>query len=227
MKTWAFGQGLVLLIIVLCAAGQVSAQLASECGKIPGLQPVDVRMKLSPPQIEHHHEVDLLGLPRIDHSVESNPPGGKILGLTLHGEGFKYSFEEKWTRQGDGPYCHYLTKVEGQLTLTQMMVYVASNYPVGSCEYKVVLEHENTHVRITRDMIDRYSLRLENALRSAARRISPLVTVERSGVEQISQRLNAELEPLMKQFREDTARANAVIDTPENYRKTTARCSNW
>ena len=221
-------RGAILGVLLLMASsGWVSAQASSRCARISDLPPLEVHMTVSEPRMDYRHDVDLLGLPRIGNSLESRPAGGKILGLTLHGEGFVYKYREKWIRQGDGPYCHYLISVDGELTLSQMTVYVASNYPVGSCEYNEVLEHENTHVRITRGMIDRYTPRLERALRMAAREINPVVTTEQSGQEEIARRLNAEIRPVLQQFRAETAQANAVIDTPDNYRKTTARCKNW
>jgi hypothetical protein len=44
-------------------------------------------------------------------------------------------------------------------------VYVAREYPVGSCNYKAVKRHEDKHVAIARRLVSEYRSRLERVVR--------------------------------------------------------------
>jgi len=223
VRNWALGAVAALVLAMLAPMGQAQAQCAR-----PGMQSPMVQLKVAIPQVRYRHDVDLLGLPKIrERSVESAPPvKGKLLGLTVYGEGYRYRIQDRNWRGSDGRYCHWLTRVDAELAMPEMTVYVAANYPIGSCEYSVILEHENTHVRITRGVMAQFTPRFDAELRAAVARINPVASPH-ADLSDVAGFLDQAIKPFMQQLVGELARANGVIDTPESYRAASARCQHW
>ena len=135
-----------------------------------------------------------------------------------------------WTvNLGGGRYCVGLGRVEASWRITRLFVDIASEYPPGGCNYRVIREHEGLHVAFAHDTFREWTPRIEQALRDAAERIAPQVTATdpaRVRAEMEGQ-LKAALQPAFNGFRADLSARNASIDTPENYRKTLAQCPRW
>ena len=106
---------------------------------------------------------------------------------------------------------------------------IASEYPPGGCNYRIIREHEGLHVAFAHDTFREWAPRIEQALREAAERIAPQVTATDPArvSREIEGRLKAALQPAFDGFRADLSARNAGIDTAENYRKTLALCPRW
>jgi hypothetical protein len=223
VRNWALGAVAALMLVICGPMGQARAQCARA-----GMPAPMVQLSVSIPIVKYRHDVDLLGLPKIRaRSVETVPTvKGKLLGLTVYGEGYRYKVQGRSWRSADGRYCHWLTRVDAELEMPEMTVYVAANYPIGTCEYNVILEHENTHVRITRGVIAQFAPRFDTELRGAVARINPVLSPQ-ANLNDVKGFLDQALKPFMQQLVGETARGNGVIDTPESYRASAARCQHW
>jgi hypothetical protein len=112
-----------------------------------------------------------------------------------------------------------------------MDVYVSSKYPPGSCQYRAILAHENTHVAINERVYRKYRALLIQALkrdRNLPTSSHPLrVATEQEGEAILDRHLKGILTPMEESFRREDRRENAKIDTPASYARTQAKCGDW
>jgi len=160
-----------------------------------------------------------------------NPKGGGAhhAGLTQSRTAFSVKPTLRFFSMPDGRLCAQLAKLEATWRVTDMMVDIVAQYRPGTCPYREVWEHENRHVAVIR----RYFPETERALRiRMAELVAQLKPRIVSGspdqaAKETSNYFLRGAEPLLARFQADTARDNAAIDTPESYRRVTARCADW
>ena len=127
-----------------------------------------------------------------------------------------------------GGACVQPVSVLGTVFYSDLTVYLAREYPTGSCQYRAVLEHENQHVAINRRYFERYIPRMRRVLEAATRRMGSFwVADPQTAGQAAADRLQQALKPTLAELERETRRANAAIDTPESYRQVSARCSDW
>lgn len=213
-------RGLLLVLLALCCAGAARAQ----CNPLGAPAPIDVAVLQ--PDIVYHHDVDLAHLQAIGNSAEQAPRGWTRLGVTVISSGIDLRFVTDRLRVG-GVYCLWVTKVTGTLGSADMNVYVASNYPEGSCEYAVVLAHENAHVRLNLQTLIDWIPRVRDALVTTVDRKFPMVSPAAPTAAEVRAFLLAGVSETLDQMNRDMAERNAYLDTPANYQRTAALCRNW
>ncbi|SDG96442.1 hypothetical protein [Roseospirillum parvum] len=150
------------------------------------------------------------------------------VGLTHAQHRMDYQVQYSVYDRPAGGACVYLTRLEATFGYTAMDIYVAREYAEGSCAYSVTLQHENQHVRINRAVLSRHRGRIRNALVGQLKRFNPVIVADpaRAG-DVIVGRLKTGMAPYLAAFENDRDASNATIDTPENYRTTSALCSDW
>jgi hypothetical protein len=153
-------------------------------------------------------------------------------GVTLAEHEFKMDYQIGGLEHhnGDG-FCVWVDSVDVSFSYSQMNVYVSSQYPEGSCPYRVILNHENQHVSIDQRVLAKYRTRIEWALkksRSIPTKAHPLSVVSmNNGKAIIAAKLNQIVDPILQAYKNEIARENGKLDTPANYRRTQALCNNW
>jgi len=163
---------------------------------------------------------------KFHNKLEHNP------GVTLAEHEFKMDYQigglEHPNQDG---FCVWVDSVDVSFSYAQMNVYVTSQYPVGSCPYRVVLNHENQHVSIDQRVLAKYRAKMEWALkrsRSIPTKRHPMSVVSmNNGKAVIADRLNRIVNPILAAYQNEIKRENGKIDTPTNYRRTQALCNNW
>ncbi len=130
-------------------------------------------------------------------------------------------------RQRSG-YCVYLQEMEATFGFGRFDVYVGSEYPPGSCEYRTILDHENEHVAIFRDLIREFGGRMRSAIERELRNLEPVFAPSiEVGTDLAISRLQERLQPTIQAFEAESRRRNGRIDTQGNYLALQELCSNW
>lgn len=216
--------GLLLAALTALAAHAAVAQ----CPSAPSqARNPEVRVEVLEPNLHYRHDLDLVGLARVGNTFELAPRGGVVLGLTARSDEVRLQLRPLSLQLPDGRLCVWVADVQVTVGEPEMDVYVASNYPVGSCEYKVVLQHEKQHVAINQAVVKAYGPRIGTALRNAVHRMFPMVMARREELDQLPQRMLRAIEPAAHGMQAELQARNGEIDTPENYRRTRELCSNW
>ena len=130
---------------------------------------------------------------------------------------------------GGGRSCAGLGRVEASWRITKLFVDIASEYPPGGCNYRVIRDHENQHVAFAHAAFQDWAPRIKLALQNAAAGIAPQITKadQTQTAKEIEGRLMAALRPVFDGFAADMRSRNDSIDTMENYRNTAKLCPKW
>lgn len=130
---------------------------------------------------------------------------------------------------GPGRYCLGLSEVLGIWRLTRLDVDIVHEQPPGSCPHAVILAHESQHVAVAQSLFIRHSGPIRARLTQLVGEMRPFVsTLPPSAAKLVLRdRLLAGMRTTLAAFERDLARANAALDTPQNYRTETAKCPRW
>ena len=108
---------------------------------------------------------------------------------------------------------------------------IDKKYKEKSCEYKVVKEHEDTHVYLNRQVLTEFAPRIKQKVNEVAASIPPRVEYTKVRAEKALSEMLAKVQeavkPEMAEFRKLQDERNQAIDTKENYRATTNLCERW
>lgn len=127
--------------------------------------------------------------------------------------------------------CVALKNVRVEIGFPKIDVYIDKKYKPNSCQYNVIKEHENYHVRVQQEGLKFFSDKIKEAYKVAAEKLDPVsvtspqeaTTAANKMLEQIKKDVTPLITFVEKRLREE----NAVIDTEEAYRDTSKKCKRW
>jgi hypothetical protein len=127
--------------------------------------------------------------------------------------------------------CVWADSVEVDFSYTKMDVYISSQYPEGSCPYRVILAHENQHVAINQRVLKKYLALMKRAIRrdrSIPTKDRPILAGSfKEGQDIIAARIARIIQPLYGRYKREVLGENRKIDTMRNYRRIQAQCKDW
>lgn len=204
---------------------QMALRAPSSCeGGFPNA-PYDINVKIMfpKPRIDHGHSIAQLGrISGLGHNV-------RALGLMKP----DLVIETRPKAQGlplGNRFCFWITGFDVKLRYRRVDVFVAKEYPLGSCQYKAILEHEEEHVRVSRQNLEEFAPRIRRALTSllipTGQQPAKVVSADaaRKNVKTISDEL---LQPVYKEMMAALVRAQKGVDTPEEYARVQRKCRHW
>lgn len=171
-------------------------------------------------------EIEAIRRENEDRAVE------KMLGLTTGDfkQDCTYVFRTRKKLLSKG-YLLWVEDLKVRLSCENLKVYVASEYPAGSCEYEETLKHEMAHVEIHRRVYAKYSKVLEDALgqaRGIPGKTRPLLVGDpEEGQRRLQALIEGIVNPVFDAYQTELAQEQAGLDTPEEYRGIQSRCNNW
>lgn len=152
------------------------------------------------------------------------------LGMTVSKLGISGSAEPEIQQNGITA-CIQISRIKIDIGYETLDVYIDKKYKPRTCEYEVVKEHENYHVRVSQEAMSFFKPDIEDALKKAVKRIKPIEVRSQKEAERVFQnqfnQVMREVQPLIDHINKKIAEKNYEIDTPESYRETTALCKNW
>lgn len=213
------------LVILLGVSGATAAQAASGC---PTPQSVgvsaNVRVEMSVPQPSYSYSVGRNDLTQMMSRYNNGTRHGTTLGLTVSRYTAPRAPYKYKSIPNDRIYCQYVSEISIQLQLEYLKVYVAKEYPHGSCQANVILTHENEHVRVHQAAVRQYAPIMREQLQKALRHGIPSAS-------QGSEAINALVEPVIQsvlaQMTAEQRRGNGYIDTQDSYARTGHLCRKW
>ena len=212
--------------VLLAASGDAAA--ANTCPR-PDTPAVAV-LKTDLGRVQVVHRYDRQHLAKLQRQNKKIRGGldWQPVGLTQTELEFRMRVEVNAAPAGGKRFCGSLDRVEAFLGYGDLYVYIARKYRRRSCHYESILEHENLHVSIFRDTLEHYAPRVEKRLRQTAERLTPvLVGSAQQAANQLQEAMQRRMRPLFREMNATLDRANAAIDTPENYKREQAHCKNW
>lgn len=227
-KRAARGAVLSALAILFFPAQAAWAAAAPVLACPPSKTPIKLNFKTVTSPTRYNHGLTLPGIANMVRSQGGEIGGGsRPVGLTLANTVFGLEGGTSLLKRGDG-LCAYLTSVEIDFGWERMDVYVPSEFPEGSCEYRAVLDHENQHVAIIRSTLAEFAPRARARVEAIVAQAKPFTTRTQNGATEAALApIKTRLSALLREFNELHGARSARIDNPSNYAAVTAMCKNW
>ncbi len=202
-----------------------STAMALTCPNTPPQPKISVRFIKAKPYLNNRASARHLK----HKSKHRGLHGNKTIGLTESGLSLKVttSFQVKSSNMSRNS-CVTLDTIHIDYGFRKTMVLIDSRYRPGSCEYAAVYQHEAAHIRIMNTKGASYYNWLKQQIAKNVRSVRPVLTRRpRTAQRLLAAKVKRLAKALIKQMDDGLAAAHAIIDTPENYRRTQEQCSNW
>jgi len=127
----------------------------------------------------------------------------------------------EFTAQGivkplSGRYC-MRPALKLTLAFKPTTLYVAREHPAGSCEFDITLAHEKKHIGVYQTYLDKLALDVRDELREQLGDSIQYFDSADAGETSIRQRAAAILQPYLERGAQESAKRQALVDTPEEY----------
>lgn len=199
--------------------GLVATAGADECEQLP-LPSVTLQRLSAPVDLDTHY-----GYREITHlSAELARPDSRVLGLTRGQAKVRIDLRIASYGEPSGRWECASPQLVIDYGYQPMTVYIAREFPVGSCAYEQIYQHELRHVQTYQQHLASIEQELLSTLRSRFATGAPW----RGPRGQTRQVLQRELEdrwlPYISKEMEKVESAQAQIDSPEEYARVAASC---
>jgi hypothetical protein len=203
--------------------------MAADASCPPYTRAIDVNFKTDAPRPSYDNSLNITGIRNLIQSHGMRPTGShtEALGVTFVTPSFGIEAHTQFEPRGQG-YCVYLTQIDANFGFRSMDVYVASEYPPGSCEYNAVLDHENQHVAINNRNLRVTAPRVRAELERLLSLEKPVYASDgRDVTKERLAALSRAMDDMLNQFGDRLAQDNATIDTVDNYAAISDICKDW
>jgi hypothetical protein len=118
-----------------------------------------------------------------------------------------------------------------EVEVSSDIIHIPAEYPKGSCEYQIVLEHERGHGRVAREQAAGLAGKLERALAASEgipTRFDPVISTDfTAAADQLKADIAKVVDPVYDQYEKDEKEAQAQLDRPDPYDAVYRKCSGW
>lgn len=214
---------LVSACIMLIGGGYSGTAYGAQCPpSMRGLDTtVSLDMRIAEPRFDFGKSKDDLARLKNDSLLHE---GRHIAGLTVHEKLRRVDAKAAVVKVGSH-WCAYPAEVTVLYHLPAVTVYVAREYPRGTCQFNSTMRHEMQHVNITNAVYTQAKARLQTLLGNRVRSMRPAAGLTKTGA---VDRLVSDITEIMKQATDpvesEFERRQAAIDTPASYRELGREC---
>ncbi|HVY12060.1 MAG TPA: hypothetical protein VHB73_00685, partial [Alphaproteobacteria bacterium] len=118
----------------------------------------------------------------------------------------------------DPAVCAQVKAVHVEMGFVNNVLYVAREFPKRSCPFKVVLEHEEKHKSVDRQLLDDYAVKAKDVFARAAADIGMLRNPSGEAIERlINAGLNSAMESFSAEMNDERKKRQKEVDTSEEY----------
>jgi hypothetical protein len=196
---------------------------ASECGSSLGIADPIVEIQELPDPVYVHT------LSKSEISALESESSGKMretagLTLVLAGNVQTYTSEPE-TQSGNECVVVHGVRI---LPMKEVTVYVAREYPVGSCNYRAVKRHEDKHVAIARRLVSEYRVRLQRVIADLSLRSRgfPARDDQFASTGKVASEVMVAVQGVIDELQVAMTNANRVLDKSDTER-TLRECPFW
>ena len=128
--------------------------------------------------------------------------------------------------------CAWFDTITVRITIDPT-IFVAREFGKGSCPRRAILEHEHKHIRVDREIVNKYAKKIGRALKSYVDKNPVYGPVRASRLKSLQQRMTDQLDRLTSQIgrrmEQERKRRQQAIDTRKEYERVRNECpeSQW
>ncbi len=149
-------------------------------------------------------------------------------GLSTVNIDFDVSLEAEAVKVDEKTYCIIPAKIKLFLGLTNPTIYLSKELQAGSCEYNVVLYHEQVHHQINVATLEYYLPLFKDAAEKLSKKIPPMKTGtldnNKEKISQMTVEFNQKLLPLVNYIKKEIIKQQQRLDNPQNYKFESKLC---
>ncbi len=151
-------------------------------------------------------------------------PNNQVLGLTRGNAAVSFATSSPTVIDRTGRWECTSPQITVTYGLSPITVYVAKEFPEGTCAYKEIYEHEMRHVKTYQAHIIEIEKGLVDALNARFSTGSPWRGPAGQTSVKLQQELNERWTPFVQREFKRVEEAQAMIDTPEEYERVANAC---
>lgn len=192
--------------------------------------PANVVLKSGNGKITYNKKLSVKAINRLAAKAGKAPRqrNSRVLGLTRYDPQFQYKTRTNTLEVQRRIYCASIASVQLWVGFTEFTVYLPKDYRVGSCQYKVIYEHENRHVAVSRRTLKNHLPKLKKRLNQLVRAMKPVVASSREiASNRVLRHLTQRMDSAVAAFRRELGRANKQVDLDENGLSVRNKCQRW
>ncbi len=129
---------------------------------------------------------------------------------------------------GKYDFCVYPTTIKLSIYFSDPTIYISKQLIPNSCEYNVVLRHEQTHQQINKAALDYFLPLFNEAAKKISTSIKPINVKTLSDIDKASAKLteeyNKKLSPLLDFFKQELLKEQLKLDSQANYQHESILC---
>jgi hypothetical protein len=126
-----------------------------------------------------------------------------------------------------GGSCTYLRAVHIYTGLKRLEILIDRAYPAGTCEHDAILAHEERHVAVAREAMNRYRASIGAALGAASLPVVQFTEGAADPQPSFLASLRRTIDPVTAAIQRRINDGNARLDSAESYAATFRHCANW
>lgn len=158
-------------------------------------------------------------------------PYSTVMGLTVSDLKRHATADTQIISNARDNFCVYIKQLNVEVGYPKIDVYIDKKYRPGSCNYNVVKDHENYHVRVQQEGLKFFAPKIKEAYKIALNKIKPQSAYTEQDAKRVAEnmiyRIEKDVEPLLDYVQQRLREENAVIDTEEAYIKDAKKCKKW
>jgi hypothetical protein len=219
-----------ILIVGVSVAAFLVLSASARAQDCPRRQePVTVSFETVRPEVKYNNALNVTGLRNLLREKGGTTAGAhaEALGVTFVTPSFTVDAKTV-VMPVQGGVCVYLERVHAKVGYRSMDVYVASEYPPGTCENRAIVDHENQHIAINLEALAEFAPKIRAELERIVAAEKPVRTTDgKRGTRQLVNRVSDRMSGALDRFHSALRERNARIDSASNYAAIGGLCSAW
>ncbi len=200
--------------------------LAADCSSLPINPEIELTSsfgKLTGVYDKSQEEISSLAekLNSIEHGLFAS-------GLSTVNIDFDISLEAEGVQIDEKTYCIIPAKINLFLGLSNPTIYLSKELQAESCEYNIVLYHEQVHHQINVATLEYYLPLFKDAAEKLSKKITPIKTDNlnntQENISQMTIEFNQKLLPLVNYIKKEIINQQQRLDKPQNYKFESKLC---
>jgi hypothetical protein len=125
--------------------------------------------------------------------------------------------------------CAQISKIDLSLSIKDTIVYIGNEFPVDSCSYRTILDHELKHVETAKIFLDAFPPVAEDHMRTFLRRVGVVHVRDDPSGKEAQNRINRDFGEYMKSLSRELEGALVImqskVDSREEYERVARSCN--
>ncbi|HEU0117572.1 MAG TPA: hypothetical protein VFR09_02965 [Alphaproteobacteria bacterium] len=222
----------LLPVFCLCLAfahpafAETVEEAEAECQSYPNV-PVNITPRFDDPVYDYHH--NLRDLQSLSHDPSHQVHGthrGLTLGLTSYEPMMAFKVPMKGVKFSNGLACAHVEHVDVTVGYQNVVVYIPTEVPQGSCGFNEVMAHEQKHIAVNKRLLEKYLPIIQEKL-EAYLKLNGVFREQNAdyAAKLLQDKLQVIVNDVSSEMMNENQREQQLVDSPEEYRRVSATCN--